>query len=110
MSVDGFSQEDVSLVAHEGDTFTVQLPVRETNVNTEERIRLRVNGRSESGSELQYTATIPSLGELYLGERTYLDTHDIDSLRVTALTTVIDAYATSLLGSDSFSSEQFEGL
>ena len=109
VSVDGFTQEDVSLVAHEGDTFTVQLLVRENNVNTGERIRLRVNGRSESGSELQYTATIPSLGELYSGERTYLDTHDIDSLRVTALTTVIDAYATSLLGSDTFSSEQFEG-
>lgn len=109
VSVDGFSQQDVSLVAHEGDTFTVQLSVRENNVTTEERIRLRVNGRSESGSELQYTATIPSLGELYSGERTYLDTHDIDSLRVTALTTVIDAYATSLLGSDTFSSEQFEG-
>lgn len=108
ISVDGFTQEEASLVAHDGIEFTVQIKVTGDNVSEDGRLRLRVNGSDESGSPLQYTATLPSIEELYSGERIYIDSHDNDSLRVTALTTVIDAYASSLLESEHFNTEKFE--
>ncbi len=106
ISIDGVSSTLYETAINSDGSFQIELQA-ESLVQSPNRLRVRLEGISSYGHEIELTTSLPSVQELWSQYGASVTTTELLELKVSTISTSLDAYAAAITGNNELTSIEY---